>query len=80
MDRNLIKWLVTSFALVVLAALVLPGAVPISGLHLETFDSPVVTPVPGPTPVPPVPKETQKALQYIAEREGIPIEQLVVAN
>ena len=80
MDKNLIKWSVTSFALVVLAAFVLPGAVPISGLHLEAFDSPVVTPVPGPTPTPPVPEETQRALKYIAEREGIPIEQLVVAN
>jgi hypothetical protein len=80
MNRNLVKVSAASFALVVLAAFVLPGAIPISGFPLETFDSPIVTPVPGPTPTPVMPEESQRALKYIAEREGIPIEQLVVVN
>jgi len=81
MNKNLIKWWVTTLVLSVLAAIVLPGTAPSSGLQLGAFDSPIATPViPSPTPTPPMPEETQRALKYIAEREEISIEQLVVAN
>jgi hypothetical protein len=47
-----------------------------------TFDSPILTPSPPPVPSPsPSPSdEAQKALQYISEREGIPVEGLFVVN
>ena len=81
MNKGPIKWLATTIALLVLAASMLPGTVPISGLHLDAFDSPIATPtIPSPTPTPPMPEETQRALKYTAEGEEIPIEQLVVAN
>jgi hypothetical protein len=43
-----------------------------------TFDSPFFTPMP-PTPTPPS-AEAQRALEYISEREGIPIEGLFIGN
>jgi len=77
MNKSLIKWSVTIFILLVLAALVRHGAIPVSSLQLGTFDSPVV---PSPTPTPLMPEETQGALKHIAEREGVATDQLVVAN
>jgi len=79
--KNTIESLFAMLTLLVLAVLVLQGTVPVSGSHLGSFGSPITTPVvPGPTPVPPVPEETQRALQYISEQEDIPVEQLVAAN
>jgi len=46
-----------------------------------TFDSPLPTPPASPTPTPSAPSaEAQKALQYIAERESIPLEGLLIIN
>jgi hypothetical protein len=47
--------------------------------HEITFDSPLSTPPP-PPPTPSPSTEAQIALRYVAERYGIPIEQLVVVN
>ncbi len=45
-----------------------------------SFDSPLPTPVPSPSPTPGPSVEAQKALAYLARREGIAPENLVVVN
>jgi hypothetical protein len=78
MNKSLIKWPVTTFILLVLSTLVRHRAIPVSGLQLGTFDSPVVTPVvPNPTPTPwptisPDLPSVERALQFVAQRQGIP--------
>jgi hypothetical protein len=81
MSKNSIKWLVAVFAILALTALMLQGTISVSGSRPGSFDSPVMTPViPGPTPTPFMSQETQRALEYIAARESIPVEQLVAVN
>lgn len=45
-----------------------------------TFDSPLPTPLPPPTPVPGPSEAAQNALAYIAQRRGIPAQELVVVT
>lgn len=45
-----------------------------------TFDSPLPTPLPTPTPVPGPSEAAQKALTHIAQRRGIPAQELVVVT
>ena len=81
MNKRSILWSVTAFVLLALAALALSGIGGGSSLQAATFDSEMATPSPPPpTPTPPMAEETQKALQHIAEREGVSIEPLVVVN
>jgi len=45
-----------------------------------SFNSPLPTPIPSPTPIPGPSVEAQKALTYIAQRESIPTQALVVVT
>ncbi len=81
MNKNRIKWSVAIFTLLVLVILVLQGPRSVSGSQPSSFDSPVAASVaPGPTPTPVMFRETQRALERIAAREGIPVKQLVAVN
>jgi hypothetical protein len=67
-------------AILLSATLLIPGFVPFSTAQDEAiFNSPLPTPpVPSPTPLPSA--EAQVALRYIAERYGVPVEQLAIVN
>jgi hypothetical protein len=79
--RSLFRSVSALAVLLISAVFVTWGIGSAAGSQPGSFQSPVATPdAPTPTPVPPMTEETQRALQYVAEREGIPVEQLVVAN
>ena len=80
MSKKVFKWFVIGlflFGLVVFISIASPvfGSPPNS----DVMDSEIGA-TPNPTPTPMTPPDTIKALEYIAAREGIPIETLIVAN
>ena len=80
MNKNAFKWLAILLTLFGLAAL-LVTAMPVFGYPLDRsgfFD--MSFPTPNPTATPETPPDTLKALEYIAAREGIPVESLLVVN
>jgi hypothetical protein len=80
MNKNALKWLVIMLILFGLTAFVV-AAMPVFGYPMNPGninDLNQETPIPTPTPA--TPANTLKALEHIAEREGIPVENLIVAN
>jgi hypothetical protein len=73
MNKRSTGWSVMAFVPLALIVLALSDVGGGSSLQAGTFDSPIATPnIPLPPPTPPMAAETYKALQYIAEREGVP--------
>ncbi|MCL7453988.1 MAG: hypothetical protein M8467_13175 [Anaerolineae bacterium] len=64
------------------AVLIASSTVRLQGIASTTdaFQSPIVTPEPSTTPAPLSTAETQIALDYIAARESVPVEHLLVVN
>jgi hypothetical protein len=79
MNKSHIKWRCIAVVSLAVFVLGLAGLMPGSNSRLDAFDSPIVTPAPGSTPMP-FPAETEKALRYIVEREGVSAERLLVVN
>jgi hypothetical protein len=80
MSKRSISSLLVIVVLIFLAFLTAQERRPVSGLHWSSFDSPVLTPLVTPEPTATSVPETQLVLEFVSERENVPVEQLVVVN
>ncbi len=82
MKQGPVKWLIAPFVLV-MSAILYQGTASTSsafGPYQSNFNSPIPTPTVNPTAVPETSKLTQLALNHIATRAHIPVEQLILDN